>query len=289
GSGALSVKALYAVGDDRVRRYTPAVAANGSNPGVPAGLRYYHADGLGSTRLLTDEAGSVTDKTTFEAFGEIDAAASQQTSDNNFLYTGEQLDPNSGFYYLRARYMDPRVGRFTQQDTFAGVGNDPASLHKYLYANDNPAVYVDPSGRSALALGNGVATAALALAIRVTIRVTLIAAAATVTGYGVHALLREVRFSIYEEEGWASQRVLTPQQEKQKQAEYEIMKGLSVMPPDPGSGCGPLSRNIHHAKAVIFRYRAWDALWFPGRHVQKIADWERRLENLKKEHNRNCT
>ena len=91
GSGALSVKALYAVGDDRVRRYTPAVAGSGGNPGVPAGLRYYHADGLGSTRLLTDETGGVTDKTTFEAFGEIDAVASQQTSDNAFLYTGEQL------------------------------------------------------------------------------------------------------------------------------------------------------------------------------------------------------
>jgi YD repeat-containing protein len=35
GSGALTVKALYAVGDDRIRRYTPAVAGSGGNPGVP--------------------------------------------------------------------------------------------------------------------------------------------------------------------------------------------------------------------------------------------------------------
>ncbi len=54
----------------------------------------YYADGLGSIRLLTNETGSVTDRTTFEAFGEIDAAASSQASGNAFLYTGEQRDLN---------------------------------------------------------------------------------------------------------------------------------------------------------------------------------------------------
>jgi RHS repeat-associated protein len=150
GTGALTVKALYAVGDDRIRRYTPAVAAGGGNPGVPAGLRYYHADGLGSTRLLTDETAAITDRTTFEAFGELDAAASAQTSDNAFLYTGEQLDPNSGFYYLRARYINPSTGRFTQQDGFLGFEGDPSSLHKYAYTKANPISWTDPSGNVTL-------------------------------------------------------------------------------------------------------------------------------------------
>jgi RHS repeat-associated protein len=162
GSGALSVKALYAVGDDRVRRYTPAVAGSGGNPGVPAGLRYYHADGLGSTRLLSDETGAATDRTTFEAFGEIDAAASMQTSDNSFLYTGEQLDLNTGFYYLRARYMDPRAGRFAQQDAFMGIQRHPASIHKYAYGNNNPISMTDPSGNVSIAF---VATSAAVIAV----------------------------------------------------------------------------------------------------------------------------
>jgi len=156
GSGALSVKALYAVGDDRIRRYTPAVAGSGGNPGVPAGLRYYHADGLGSTRLLSDETGSVTDRTTFEAFGEIDAAASQQTTANTFLYTGEQMDPNSGFVYLRARYMDPRAGRFTTMDSWLGKDFDPLSLHKYTYANGSPSNYIDPTGHYTADFGRAV-------------------------------------------------------------------------------------------------------------------------------------
>ncbi len=37
GTGALTVKALYAVGDDRVRRFTPAIAGGGGNPGVTGG------------------------------------------------------------------------------------------------------------------------------------------------------------------------------------------------------------------------------------------------------------
>jgi RHS repeat-associated protein len=100
--------------------------------------------------LLTDEAGAVTDKTTFEAFGEIDTAASLQTSDNSFLYTGEQLDPNTGFVYLRARYLNPGSGRFTQQDAFAGLFVDPRTLHKYAYANADPVNGVDPSGNMTL-------------------------------------------------------------------------------------------------------------------------------------------
>jgi RHS repeat-associated protein len=151
GTTAPTLKALYAVGDDRIRRYTPAVAGSGGNPGVSAGLRYYHADGLGSTRLLTDDTGAVTDHTTLEAFGEIDTAASLQTSDNSFLYTGEQLDPNSGLYYLRARYMDPGFGRFTQQDAWTGNGYLPATLNKYTYGDADGVNKRDPSGHMALA------------------------------------------------------------------------------------------------------------------------------------------
>jgi len=68
-------------------------------------------------------------------------------SDNDFRYTGEQVDLNSGFYYLRARYMNPANGRFTQQDDFEGYSNDPRSLHKYLYVGQEPIANRDPSGR----------------------------------------------------------------------------------------------------------------------------------------------
>ena len=58
------------------------------------------------------------------------------TTENDYLYTEEQL------YYLRARYMNPKMGTFTSMDTFAGTLDHLVSLHKYLYANANPAVSV---------------------------------------------------------------------------------------------------------------------------------------------------
>ncbi|UXI68067.1 RHS repeat-associated core domain-containing protein [Tahibacter amnicola] len=150
GSNAPTVSALYTFGDDRVSQFRPAVAGGANNPGTTASLRYYHADGLGSARLLTSETGSQTDVYGYEAFGEIDEAVSQQASANDFLYTGEQRDPNTELYYLRARYMDPVAGRFTQQDSFAGVNQDPASLHKYVYVQNSPIVSTDPSGNLSL-------------------------------------------------------------------------------------------------------------------------------------------
>ena len=114
------------------------------NQGRAGEFRFYSYDGLGSTRALTDDAGVVTDTYDYEAFGEL--LNSTGSSENSYLFTGEQLDGETGNYYLRARYLDPSVGRFTQQDTWMGNRNDPISLHKYLYAANDPALYVDPTG-----------------------------------------------------------------------------------------------------------------------------------------------
>jgi hypothetical protein len=47
--------------------------------------------------------------------------------------------------------MDPRVGRFSSTDPFAGFDRSPVSLHQYLYANADPATLGDPTGRFSLA------------------------------------------------------------------------------------------------------------------------------------------
>ena len=69
---------------------------------------------------------------------------------NSFLFQGQQYDAASGTYYLRARYYDQNNGRFLSQDPFGGSNDDPISLHRYLYANDDPANNVDPSGEETL-------------------------------------------------------------------------------------------------------------------------------------------
>lgn len=59
---------------------------------------------------------------------------------------GEQFDTDAQQYYLRARYYNQNNGRFNRTDPFAGNNQDPQSLHKYLYAHNNPVNAVDPSG-----------------------------------------------------------------------------------------------------------------------------------------------
>lgn len=135
-SGASTSKTLYVYGDDLLSQ-----ARSGQKS-------FYQYDGLGSVRVLTSADGNVTDRYDFEAFGAIEHQSGNTL--NDYLFAGEQLDPNSGFYYLRARYMDPRVGRFISMDQFRGTENEPASLHKYLYGNANPGNVIDPSGRFGL-------------------------------------------------------------------------------------------------------------------------------------------
>jgi RHS repeat-associated protein len=79
---------------------------------------FYHADGLGSTRFLTDNLGTVTDAYVYDAYG--NTLSSSGTTVNNYLYTGEQFDRNLGEYYLRARYYNPSEGRFTGRDPLMG-------------------------------------------------------------------------------------------------------------------------------------------------------------------------
>jgi hypothetical protein len=58
-------------------------------------------DGLGSVTDLTDENGDVVDAYTYDVFGAI---RTQSGSSNNYwLFTGEQRDSDSDLYYLRAR------------------------------------------------------------------------------------------------------------------------------------------------------------------------------------------
>gem|GEM_PF-3008536 len=55
---------------------------------------------------------------------------------NRYRYSGEQYDEALGLYYLRARYFNTLGGRFWSMYSFEGGMGDPASLHKYTYANN---------------------------------------------------------------------------------------------------------------------------------------------------------
>ena len=74
---------------------------------------------FGSVRKITDEAGAVTDSRTYSAFGEL--ISKTGTDALPYQFAGEPFDADVGFSYHRARWMDPRVGRFASRDPFDGL------------------------------------------------------------------------------------------------------------------------------------------------------------------------
>jgi len=157
-TGAL--KAYYVRGDDLLAVMRPLVPV----PTTPADwqTRFVHADGLGSIRRLTDENGLITDGYSYSAFGEL--LAHTGTDPQPYAFAGEPLDPNVGFQYHRARWMDPSVGRFVGMDPYGGNEFDPPTLHKYLYVSNDPADRRDPTG-----LFEGLTVQMVTMAIRVTL------------------------------------------------------------------------------------------------------------------------
>jgi RHS repeat-associated protein len=137
----------YTLGLDVISQATFNPATASAGPSV-----YLLYDGHGSTRALATSAGAVSQVYAYDAYGNhlttsgFTPATSASTS---LLYSGEQTDKATALQYLRARYYDPRTGRFNRLDDYAGNSADPQSLHKYLYAHGDSVNRIDPSGLAA--------------------------------------------------------------------------------------------------------------------------------------------
>ena len=116
---------------------------------------YYTFNAHGDVVGLMSSANELTKSYDYDAFG-VEKSPSDEDS-NPFRYCGEYYDVETGTYYLRARYYDPRIGRFTQQDRVNYVKNklpngneviDPLSLNLYVYCANSPILYQDPEGNS---------------------------------------------------------------------------------------------------------------------------------------------
>ena len=100
---------------------------------------YYSVDEQGSTDFITDAAGDIMNEYWYDAFGNI--LDGKHEVHNRITYTGQQFDNITQQYYLRARFYNPIIGRFTREDVYRGDG-----LNLYAYCGNNPIIYFDPSG-----------------------------------------------------------------------------------------------------------------------------------------------
>jgi RHS repeat-associated protein len=128
----------------------------------------FHADGLNSIVAQTDENAKVTERIEYQAYGMPyftdlrDAApvvSNANSSNNIFSYAGRIWEPISQTYDYRFRDYDPRTGRFHETDPIQfnsgdttiysyvdAVGKPLFSPNSYVYADNNPVIYVDPYG-----------------------------------------------------------------------------------------------------------------------------------------------
>jgi RHS repeat-associated protein len=112
----------------------------------PAGSPiFYHTDGLGSVRALSNGTGQSVAAYTYDTFG----AVRSQTDGvgNPFTFISEQTDAETELIFLQARYYDPEVGGFLNPYPFPGLQIAPQSLAKYPYVQNNPVLLADHNGQ----------------------------------------------------------------------------------------------------------------------------------------------
>ena len=111
----------------------------------------YHYDLRGSTVALSDAQGAVTEQLAYSPYAGL-LSHSPAEVDTPFLYNGRDgvMTDDTGLYYMRARYYDPEIRRFVNQDVLLGMVADGQSLNRYAYVTGGAISYVDPFGLAPL-------------------------------------------------------------------------------------------------------------------------------------------
>ncbi len=150
--------------DRRARRRRPASVArrasactSRANADDSSAADYYPLqDLLYRTAALTDDGGNVVEAYDTDAYGRTlifdspgsdstwftDYDTATDTPTCEFLFTGRRYDPESEFYFYRARYYNPTLGRFLQRDPIGYVDG----MGLYEYVRSDPLMFVDPLG-----------------------------------------------------------------------------------------------------------------------------------------------
>ena len=126
-------------GNGTITRYIRGLGIISSDSEEAKTYYHYVSDEQGSITHVLSEDAEILNHYSYDAFGNI--IEKTEKVENRFCYNGEMLDPVTQQYYLRARFYNPVIGRFTQEDTYYGDG-----LNLYQYCQANPVGYVDPSG-----------------------------------------------------------------------------------------------------------------------------------------------
>ncbi|WP_262008174.1 ricin-type beta-trefoil lectin domain protein [Streptomyces sp. FIT100] len=126
-----------------------------AQPGAPTVMR--HVLGNSAPNLsaqITDQNGTAYLNVTLAAgnkpqFSKTDPFGVKRSETNSWRshrgYIGGDQDTGSGLVHLGAREYDPALGRFISADPVLDL-NDPVQKSGYVYCENNPVTYADPTG-----------------------------------------------------------------------------------------------------------------------------------------------
>jgi len=109
-----------------------------------AGARERHGGQRHTDLSLTpgEENGNVISTRKYDVYGGVKGSSGPSGTRHKFVgQLGHTSDDETGLIYMRARYMDPVMGRF--------VSEDPAQngVNWYVYCDNSPTNKIDPSGK----------------------------------------------------------------------------------------------------------------------------------------------
>ncbi|MGP9802811.1 RHS repeat domain-containing protein [Rheinheimera sp. NSM] len=125
--------------------------------GSRATTRYVYSDHLGSVDVITNAAGLLEQKLSFDAFGKRRQVFTQSNQPVALTlaailnlthrgFTGHLQVDHANVIHMGGRIYDAHIGRFLQADPFVQAPSNSQSHNRYSYVLNNPLSYTDPSG-----------------------------------------------------------------------------------------------------------------------------------------------
>ena len=141
-----------------VSQENKSISGSPTSPPIEKDVYFYHGDQVGSSNFVTDAGGNLYEHLEYFPSGESWVEESTNTQRTPYLFTGKELDEETGLYDFGARYYDPRTSVWQSADPALGellaknadLQRVPRRLAMYAYALQNPLIHTDPDGRDPL-------------------------------------------------------------------------------------------------------------------------------------------
>ena len=104
---------------------------------------FYIGDHFGSTLMVLDVDGNISQSVTYVPYGEIFVEERNGAWNSPYLFNSKELDEETGLYYYGARYLNPTSGMWLSVDPLWEKNIDASP---YSYCHGNPVNKVDVMG-----------------------------------------------------------------------------------------------------------------------------------------------